>query len=150
MDRAVITLGADVGGPDAFVGTNSHIRELRELLARECKGPYSEAIKEIALVLRVDGSVQSWRKLGVANVRLQVKRSYATADIFVPTKVWDVPHEFRRFAAESIRDACTQIAQRSARKRVTLHEKRLSHDIERAISQYLASDYREQLPSTQC
>ena len=88
MDIDFVTLGADVGGKDAFTATNQHVLALRSLLHQECSGSFGSPLKEISLILRVDGSVQSWGKRGVENVTFYKKKSSVTADIFVPVDVW--------------------------------------------------------------
>src|SRR5690242_2188452 len=88
-DHAVITLGADVGGRDAHAAITGDILALRRLLEQECPGPYSATFDEFALILRIDGSVQSWGRRGVDHIRLQRKLRYAKADIYVPTTAWN-------------------------------------------------------------
>ena len=52
----IVTLGADVGGKDAHIGTHEYILEFRKLLRQECQGDYGNGngIVEFALVLRID------------------------------------------------------------------------------------------------
>lgn len=57
--RKLIALGADVGGKDAHGATHDSVLALRRLLQQKCKGPYGAAVKEFALVLRIDGCVQA-------------------------------------------------------------------------------------------
>lgn len=139
-DRDVMTLGADVGGRDAAVATHDHILALRKLLQQECQGPYSDVIKEFALVLRIDGSVQRWGKSGVDNVRLFQKAEYATADVFVPSNVWEKQDvtELRQFLAFGVRSAVADIAQRAAKKKVRVSLELLTSDIDRAVHRFLA------------
>jgi|GEM_PF-5337029 len=84
----LITLGADVGGKDAFNATHQHILALRNLLRKIDTSTTNGALKEIALVLRVDGSVQAWGKRGVDNISFLKKKSFVTVDIFVTTDIW--------------------------------------------------------------
>jgi hypothetical protein len=138
-NREAITLGADVGGKDADVATRDHILAFRKHLQEECQGPYSDVLKEFAIVLRIDGSVQSWGKSGVDNIRLLQKAGYATADIFVPTGVWaerDIAG-LRQFLATSVRNAVLDIAQRAQDKKVNVSLESLTSDIDRAVLGFL-------------
>jgi hypothetical protein len=129
--RAFVTLGADVGGRDADDATNAHVLAFRKLLADACRGSYSETIEEIALVLRIDGSVQAWGKRGVEGVALRRKGAFATADIYVPKDVWatDDLLAFRRYLASSVHAAIVEIAERAKHRGVHL----LLDDLERDV-----------------
>ena len=121
-DRAVVTLGAQVGGKNAHEATHKDILALRRLLAQECRGPYCAVFDEFALILRIDGPVQSWGKRGVHHVRLQRKLKYAKADIFVPVSAWNagVPATFRQFLASQVEAAICVIAERARKAKVVV------------------------------
>ena len=138
--REPITLGADVGGKDAYSATHGHILALRKLLRQECRGPYSEIIKEFALVLRIDGSVQAWGKTGVEDVAMQKKNTFATADIFVPREVWstnDAPN-LRRFLASGVKAAVAKIATCAENRGVDVSREALERDVDTAVVKFLA------------
>jgi hypothetical protein len=67
MAAETITIGVQTSGEDTV--THQHVIELRKLLASECKGPYSEEIREFALVLRVGGIMQEFDFLGCERIR---------------------------------------------------------------------------------
>lgn len=137
-DRDVITLGADVGGKDANAATCEHVLELRELLNQECLGPYSNTIKEFAIVLRIDGSVQSWGQSGINNIVLQKKRGYITADIFMPKEVWSAGNVryLRKFLGDKVKSAIIEMAERVKQSKIDLSIEELRRDIDRAINKY--------------
>ena len=136
-NTAFITLGADVGGRDAYDATHAHILALRKLLNDYCTGSYSETIKQIALVLRIDGSVQTWGKQGVEHVALQKKGTLATADIYVPLDVWASGHsDFRNFLASEVKVAIAEIAECARQQGVDLLRADLEHDVLEATSNY--------------
>lgn len=140
LNRALVTLGADVGGKDAHDATHAQILGFRRLLADVCRGPYSKTIKEIVLVLRIDGSVQAWGKRGVEGVALQKKGTFATADIYVSRDVWasqDV-HAFRRFLAAGVTSAIAEIAECAARQGVDLLCEDLERDVHGAALKFTA------------
>jgi hypothetical protein len=140
MSRAFVTLGADVGGKDAQDATHAHVIALRRLLADECRGPYGEAIKEIALVLRIDGSVQAWRKSGVEGVALQKKKSVATADIYLPRDVWasnGLP-TLRSFLASAVKMAIAEVADYAQRQGLDLRREELERDVHDVARKFTA------------
>ncbi len=139
MSIGTVTLGADVGGKDAHEATQAHVLRLRRLLANECSGPYSETIKEIALVLRIDGSVQAWGKSGVSGVKLQKKNSFATADIYVPRDVWAShdPSVFREFLASEVKAAIVSICETANRRGVVLLRDELERDVYAAAQSFI-------------
>jgi hypothetical protein len=139
--QEAVTLGADVGGKDADAATDEQIVKLRKLLREECQGPYSETVKEFAIVLRIDGSVQSWGKRGVANVVLRRKQQYATADIFVPRETWAEATSlgFREFLAAEVPVAIARLAERAEERNVHVSSDKLSHDVSVAIRRFLST-----------
>ena len=139
--RDSVTLGADVGGEDADDATSEHVLAFRKLLQQECQGPYSDTVEEFALVLRIDGSVQTWGKSGVENVALQRRNTYATADIFVPKKAWSGGDSLvlRSVLATGVRDAMERIGKHAHREKVTVSIDTLIHDVDRAIEKFLGA-----------
>lgn len=134
-----ITLGADVGGEDADNATQQHVLGLRRLLRQKCSKIASEGLKEIALVLRIDGSVQAWKKSGAENIFFWKKRAYATADIFVPIEVWSNGDAsgIRRFLLEEVMSAIRLVVERVNRKGVALEMKAFERALANVKRQYL-------------
>jgi hypothetical protein len=139
LDTAFISLGADVGGRDASAATNDHIMDLRVLLAKECNGPHGESLTEIALILRIDGSVQSWNRSDVSYVRIQKKARYATADIFMPSSVWKSgsAREIREFIASGANVAIETILEKSRKAKLSLDFQKIIQGSQRAAKAYL-------------
>jgi len=136
--REFITLGADVGGEDAHAATHEHILLLRSLLSRECKKIYSKTIKEIALVLRIDGSVQSWGKSGVQNVVFSNRGKIVTADIFMPREIWSANDSLRLrdFLLSEVRNAVSLIGDIAQRRGIELSSSDLARDIQSATENF--------------
>lgn len=138
-NRALVTLGADVGGKDAHLTTHDFILYLRRLLQQKCKGPYSTVIKEFAFVLRIDGSVHAWGKSGAENAALLRKNAFATVDIFVPITEWadrDAAH-IRKILAEGLMDAIEAIAKFAEGKQVNIDIHALRRDVGAATREFL-------------
>jgi hypothetical protein len=134
-----ITLGADIGGRDAFVATHDHILSFRSLLRQHCRLPYSAALKEVALVFRIDGSVQAWGKKGVEAVRFYKKRAYVTADIFVPVDSWASLEvaEVRRNLAAGIADAVQIIVEGAERRKIEIESARLRREVSEVVMLFM-------------
>jgi len=135
-----VTLGAQMGGNDAFEATHATILSLRRILAHRCRSLYSESIKEIALVLRIDGKLDSWGKSGVEAVFLRQKAGYATADIYVPREAWanDDPRVFRVFLASMVQEAVAKVVERFSDRGVPIAGRELLADVEAAAQEFLA------------
>jgi hypothetical protein len=126
-----VTLGADIGGHDAFVATHDLILLLRGLLKQYCRRPYSAALQEVALVYRIDGSVQAWGKKGVETVRFYKERAYVTADIFMPADSWanlEVA-KVRKNLAAGITDAVHAIVEGAVRRSIEIESARLRREV---------------------
>jgi hypothetical protein len=136
--RALVTLGADVGGKDAHGATHEHVLSLRRLLQRKCVGPYGATVKEFALVLRIDGSVQAWGKSGADNAAFQRKGTVATADIFIPLSAWSGRDAatIRQVLAAGVVDAIETLAELSERQKIDIAIDRLRRDIGDAAREF--------------
>ena len=129
--RALVTLGADVGGKDAHEATHEYVLSLRRLLQQKCVGPYGTTVKEFALVLRIDGSVQAWGKSGADNSAFQRKGTFATADIFVPVSAWSGRDaaNIRKVLAAGVVDAIETLAELAERKKIDIAIESLRRDV---------------------
>jgi hypothetical protein len=136
--RPFVSLGADVGGKDAHDATHAHVLAFRRLLADVCRGPYGKTIKEIALVLRIDGSIQAWGRRGVEGVALQKKRTFATADIYVPREVWasEDRRALRSFLASGVKAAVAAITEAARDQGVDLFREALERDVNMAALKF--------------
>lgn len=87
--RNSFSLGSQVGGPDASDVTRHDEQELRDAFNR-WQGDYTNAIKEFAFVLRVDGKVhkytQEWNILGAQPAKR--KKDWVEVEIGVPEEWW--------------------------------------------------------------
>jgi hypothetical protein len=134
-----ITLAAQVDGPDAVEPTNIPHSELRRLLRRLCKGPYSPDVDEFAPILRIDGSIHQWKREGCAYLRRSLKERYITIDIFVPISRWKnrSEREIREYFASHVREALTLCIKRLQKDKTPVDAERLLKDYEKVVKQYL-------------
>lgn len=134
-----ITLGADVGGKDAHEATRISIHTLRRLLALECIGPYSAKIDEYALVLRIDGEVQSWGRRGTHGIILSERWRRVTTDIYVPSTEWSGSGtNFAEFLADEVTKALSAICAKAKTKWSDFDPGRMTVDVARAIDAFRA------------
>jgi hypothetical protein len=134
-----ITLGAQMGGEDAAAATNEHILAFRRLIDQSCRGFYSNTIREFGIVLRIDGSLDRWNKMGVENAAIRQRGSHATADIFVPSEVWSCgnPKAFRQFLALEFEKTIYEIGKIAKRREIEFSLEGLIHDVNSAVEDYL-------------
>lgn len=139
--KAAVTLGADVGGTDADVAMKPHYMKLRKALERWCTTTYTSELQEFAIILRIDGSVQSWGKRGVDFIRLQKKKGYATADIFVPAALWQagVVSDIRGYLAEQSIAALVSMLEKVKQAKIPIDAAKLLADANSAVEDFLAS-----------
>jgi hypothetical protein len=138
-ERDLVTLGADVGGKDAYAATNEAVLALRKLLTQKCKGPYGTTVKEIALVLRIDGSIQAWGKSGPEGAAFREKSTVATVDVFITAREWQSQdaHQVRRVLAKGTADAIEALAALAERRKIDIAIDRLRADVSAATVDYL-------------
>jgi len=133
------SLGAQIGGPDAAAATRGSIGKLRQVLLHYCRGPYSDAIDEIALILRVDGKIQHWERSGVGKVFVRKKGKYIEAEIFVPRGIWEGNDEenISKYLACNVMEATKLVIGALERAAVSADYKKICMDIELCIDEYL-------------
>lgn len=136
-----VTFGAQVEGSDA----HSIVREphalLRSLLRKHTIKRYSSEISELALVLRVDGALGGWNKVGCDKLRLQRTGGYATIDILVPVPIWrDLPSwELGGYMARYSREGIVLMLERIERAKVVFESERLLSDVDAALDEFARS-----------
>ena len=136
-----VTLGAHVGGKDAHDATKQHVLDLRRSLAKYCQGKYGSKLEEIALVLRIDGSIQAWMRSGVDHLDIKGRSLYATADIYVPREAWENQDvkSLRSLLAAEVTRAIYAIVLHTLNRGVYIAADELKSDVAAAIEEYLSS-----------
>lgn len=135
-----VSLGAELGGPDVNVG--SSVLALRRLLAKRCRGPYSEEVLGFALVLRVEGSIKQYRPVGVDRIRRNRRNKYIAADVSIPASEWrDVSEEqFKQYLVAIVRAALETCVAHLLRQKVGVDGDRLLSDYEGVEAEFLGRD----------
>jgi hypothetical protein len=139
MVTQTITIGMQTSGEDSVA--QQHVIELRKLLASECNGPYSEEVREFALILRVGGIMQEFDFLGCERIRRNRRRQYITLDLSFPSREWkgrDALH-IRQFLVDQIETGIRCFVDRLNRDKVNVQGSELLADIARVKAMYLAA-----------
>jgi hypothetical protein len=132
-----ITLGAQTSGEDDR--TAKHVLELRKLLAKHCKGPYSEEISEFALVLRIGGDMQEFDFEGCERIRRNRKDKYITVDLGFPSRRWKGvgDHEIRKYLSEIVETGLLCCLHRLKKDKARVHQASLMRDFIKAKQDFL-------------
>ena len=132
-----ITLGAQTSGEDDR--TAKHVLELRKLLAKRCKGPYSEEISEFALVLRIGGDMQEFDFEGCERIRRNRKDKYITVDLGFPSRKWRgvTDSEIRRYLSETVETGLLCCLHRLKKDKARVHEAKLMNDFTNVKQHFL-------------
>ena len=134
-----ITIGVQSSGDDDR--TDRHIIELRKLLAKYCKGPYSSEVREFALVLRIGGNMQEFAFEGCERIRRGKKEKYITVDLGFPSYKWKdaTDRSIREYLAEAIETGLLCCLRRLEKDRVEIDATRLLSDFGEARKIFLGA-----------
>ena len=138
--KSAFTLGVQAGDKAADGVVWPHYRRLRLLFDSIMTGSYSRDVSEFAPVLRIDGSIWHWDREGVDNVRISKKSSRATADVFMPTSVWQGKDEktIRSYLGRQVSAAYELMSERLVASRLHCDRERLRDDVARVMKEFLA------------
>lgn len=134
------SLGSQVGGPDASEITRNHEQDLRDAFNR-WQGDYTNAIKEFAFILRVDGKVHSYTKewdiLGAQPAKR--KRDWIEVEIGVPERWWREAQgrNYRIYLTAEIENGLHSMIELLQRNKHTIKAEALLSDWRRIKSNYL-------------
>jgi len=134
-----ITLGMQTSGEDDR--TQQHVLPLRKLLAAHCRGPYSEEVREFALILRIGGEMSEFNFTGCENIRRNRKGAYITADLGFPSSEWrgKSDEHIRRYLVHAVAIGLNSCLQRLRRDGVAVDGDQLLLDYKDVEHLYLGS-----------
>ena len=136
---SVISLGCDVGGPEAaFIGSLKI--PLAHAFAKHVTSSHCAEIDEYALVLRVAGSIAKFGNEGLERLRLFRAKRYITADIQIPEAVWQTKteHDLRSYLARQVTAAISACCARLKKEKWAVSEQKLMAQVQAATHDYLA------------
>ncbi|MBW8315764.1 MAG: hypothetical protein K0M73_12925, partial [Hydrogenophaga sp.] len=95
---------------------------------------------EYALVLRIDGEIQSWGLRGGGNIRFRERQRMVTTDIYVPSTEWlGAGSKLREFLANEVTQAVLAICAKAKSQWSDFDSDRMIADVARAVSAYRAT-----------
>ena len=133
----IVSIGCEGGGPETRVVCQAKV-PLAQALERTVTSSHSQAVSQYALVLRVDGSLQSYGEEGLARLRLYKSRGFVTVDIQIPEQAWKPlsAQELREYIARQVLYAVEACVSRLERDSLVQRALLLS-SVRRGIAQYL-------------
>jgi hypothetical protein len=128
MASDTITLGAQTSREDNR--TSQHFVELRKLLNRHCRGPYSNEIAEFALILRIGGDMQQFDFEGCDRIRRNRKDRYVAVDLGFPSWRWKNQDDatIRRYLLELVETGLLCCLRRLEKDKVKVDSEALLRD----------------------
>jgi hypothetical protein len=138
----IISIGAQCGGPkDGGLGKIKV--DLYKALRDSCTSTYSKEIDEYAPVLRIDGPFQKFGEEGIARLRFAKKQRYITADIQIPSDVWEVrsKNELRDYLAQKVRETIVIFVERLRKDKLEVDADSLFKEVDAGISIFKGIDY---------
>ena len=87
-----ISIGAQGGGPETEGVCKAKI-PLYHALTKHVTSTHCDAIDEYSLIIRVDGSLQTFGEEGFTRLRIAKTSRYITLDIQIPMNVWQTMSE---------------------------------------------------------
>jgi len=135
---AAITLGAEGGGPETGAVCSLKV-SLYHSLCRHVTSSHCPDVDEFALVLRIDGSLQTYGDEGVHRLRFMKQHRYISADIQIPAHVWQTKSEgeLKSYIAHQTEVAIMASAERLKRAGSTVNDVELLREVRAALVEYL-------------
>jgi len=138
----VITIGAQAGGPrDGRIGKLKV--DLYHLFGKYCDNAYCAAIDTFALVLQINGSINSFGPEAIERLRRSRQKRYVTIDIVIPEERWQTlaTPELKTYLASQIRESLVMCAARLRKDGEDICDDQLFNDVDRAISEFHAMEH---------
>ena len=135
-----VGIGCQNGGPEDG-GIGELKVQLYQALRRHLTSSHCAAVDEYAIVLRVDGSLDTFGAEGLARLRFAKARRYITIDVQIPEAVWRPLDrgQIKEYLAHRIRDAIEGCVARLQKDRQAVETGRLFSEINVATAEFLAA-----------
>ena len=135
-----VTLGVQAGDEVSDNVVEPYYMLLRRLLRDKCNHDYGSIIKELAFVLRIDGSIWHWEKYGCDHLRLQKKSGYATVDVFMPIEVWqgEDDKKLKVFFVTQFSEGFGLMLAKILKTGIEINDKKLTADFNSAIKDFIS------------
>lgn len=132
-----ITIGCQGGGPETSTVGRSKV-DLYHALCRHVTSTHCDAIDNYGLVLRVDGSIQTFGPEGITRIRFAKKQRYITVDIQIPESVWRPlgDDELRHYLGSQVEAALRTCVARLKKDGFDVDDGTLMQEVEAAVCDY--------------
>lgn len=139
MRKNVFSLGSQVGGPEAAEVTDRPEQQLRDAL-NDWSGYYTDAVKEFAFLLRVDGEIDTytkmWRVFGAQEAKK--KTNWVEVEIGIPQDWWKEGYlPFKQHLAEEIERGLSEMVKVLERHGGSVNKSALLSDWQKLKKKYL-------------
>jgi len=138
FSACMITIGAQCGGPkDGGIGDFKV--DLFHLLGQHCADTYCDSVDEFALVLRINGTLDSFGAESIERIRRSKKDRCITVDIVIPMERWQplTTSKLKKYVAVQVRSAIQMCAARLEKDRENIDSESLLNDADVAIRKFL-------------
>jgi hypothetical protein len=107
---------------------------------------HCDAIDEYGLVLRVDGSIDTFGEEGISSIRFAKKQRYITLDIQIPESVWRPLEDaqLRRYLGTQVAAAIRTCVARLKKDGFDVDDARLMEEVDAAVRDYTQQTKGEQ------
>ena len=130
-----ISLAQQNGGPNIPEFLNQTVLEFRRILVEHLNKIYCDPAREIAIVIRVDGSITKFGFTGVEKPKL--RRDYIEVNIGIPETEWSMGStNFRKLLLEYISDALNEVIQKCKENKISINESSLKNDFAKVVERF--------------
>lgn len=132
-----ITIGCQGGGPETGTVGRSKVH-LYHAFSRHVKGTHCDAIDQYGLVMRVDGSIQTFGPEGITRLRFAKKQRYITLDIRIPQSARQPlgDAELRRYLRAQVHAAIRACVARLKKDGFEVDDTQLMQEVQAAVREY--------------
>ncbi|MFM9433402.1 hypothetical protein ACFDR9_000439 [Janthinobacterium sp. CG_23.3] len=133
-EQSYVDMGMQAGDKAAHQALAPLHRSINRALSAKCSRGYGKKLKDLGFVLRVDGEIGYWEKVGCDNVAGR-RAGTATVDIFMSNETWQgvSTDELKRFLSKHLREGFVLMLDKLKHLGVEFDEKNLASDFDEAI-----------------
>jgi hypothetical protein len=136
MKQEYVTLGVQAGDKAADNAVSPYYLRLRKSFAENCRRGYGADLRELSLVLRIDGDLWNWGKIGAADAKFE-RGKRISVEIFMPENVWKgTSSDIVKFLSNESRKAFHGIEKLLCNSKRDIDMKSLSNDYFESIRKF--------------